>query len=595
MNTSKHHPSYEQVTQAWNAQADEHNQWDDLGEDEKIEWAAKYGAAQALASAAGASLADKPYRYFWEELDHVDNGPAWLDMYRDYDPRLPENRQYHSCDFENPAQVRNFTPLYRRAAALAAPAEVSDDVINTIADGLFDHQQIGGRVPGQDRDEFRELIGSAIAEFALSMPATVSGGWVAAAPAHSADGVPVAAVPTAELKAILADADIGPPVDTKWCCLECGKWTPWQHPEAHDHEDDCSAPNQYAQRRNWKARLSALIAAASAHSAEAGPMPVTVTDAVCQEVAQHLQATCAAWDGIGMLDVREVVKQVQARVAPAASQPAPQAMHTDVSDASEIFAWATFDGEGGYDLRLYAENENYRDEFIQRNGPKYAGWVIALTPLSASAAASQPATPGYREVLAERVKKSAEHWAYLVEIDNTDAAVVAREQHAALVAQLAATPTGVVEPSLIDWDSAHKIAYQAAAAFRPSYFNGAGFMAHNWVVEAIRSGHLDGQRHALGLPGIDRSAVHAEELRMERKTSTHAPTQGAASRGFETADGVAVTPGQQVWVFGTCGLTAAEVDKPVTNYLLWSSPIPVSKSYSSKEAALAAQAKRAGA
>lgn len=470
MNTNKHHPSYEQVTQAWNAQADEHNQWDDLGEDEKIEWAAKYGAVQALASAAGASLADKPYRYFWEELDHVDNGPAWLDMYRDYDPRLPENRQYHSCDFENPAQVRNFTPLYRRAAAQAAPAEVSDDVINTIADGLFDHQQIGGRVPGQDRDEFRELIGSAIAEFALSMPATVSGGWVAAAPAHSADGVPVAAVPTAELKAILADADIGPPVDTKWCCLECGKWTPWQHPEAHDHEDDCSAPNQYAQRRNWKARLSALIAAAS-----------------------------------------------------------------------------------------------------------------------------QPATPGYREVLAERVKKAAEHWAYLVEIDNTDAAVVAREQHAALVAQLAATPTGVVEPSLIDWDSAHKIAYQAAAAFRPSYFNGAGFTAHNWVVEAIRSGHLDGQRHALGLPGIDRSAVHAAELRMERKASTHAPTQGVASRGFETADGVAVTPGQQVWVFGTCGLTAAEVDKPVTNYLLWSSPIPVSKSYSSKEAALAAQAKRVGA
>lgn len=352
MNTNKHqHPSYEQVTHAWNAQADEHNQWDDLGEDEKIEWAAKYGAAQAL----------------------------------------------------------------------AAPAEVSDDVINTIADGLFDHQQIGGKVPGQDRDEFRELIGAAIAVFALSVPAAQ------------------AAVPTAELKAILADADIGPPVDTNWCCLECGKWTPWQHPEAHDHEDDCSAPSQYAQRRKWKARLSALIAAAS--------------------------------------------------------QSAPQAMHTDVSDFSEIFAWATFDGEGGYDLRLYADNESYRDEYIQRNGLKYAGWVIALTPLSASAAAS----------------------------------------------------------------------------------------------------HLDGQRQALGLPGIDRSAMHSAELRMERKASTHAPTQGVASRGFETADGVAVTPGQQVWVFGTCGLTAAEVDKPVTNYLLWSSPIPVSKSYSSKEAALAAQAKRVGA
>lgn len=77
-----------------------------------------------------------------------------------------------------------------------------------------------------------------------------------------------AAVPIHELKAILADADIGPPVDTDWCCLECGQWTPWHHPEAHDHEDGCSAPSQYAQRRNWKARLSALIAAAPAHPAE---------------------------------------------------------------------------------------------------------------------------------------------------------------------------------------------------------------------------------------------------------------------------------------------------------------------------------------
>lgn len=32
-------PTYEQVIAAWNAQADEHNQWDELGEDEKIEWA----------------------------------------------------------------------------------------------------------------------------------------------------------------------------------------------------------------------------------------------------------------------------------------------------------------------------------------------------------------------------------------------------------------------------------------------------------------------------------------------------------------------------------------------------------------------------
>jgi hypothetical protein len=33
--------AYQQVIAAWNAQADEANQWDSLGEDEKIEWALK--------------------------------------------------------------------------------------------------------------------------------------------------------------------------------------------------------------------------------------------------------------------------------------------------------------------------------------------------------------------------------------------------------------------------------------------------------------------------------------------------------------------------------------------------------------------------
>ena len=32
-------PTYQQVIAAWNAQADGHNQWSELGEDEKVEWA----------------------------------------------------------------------------------------------------------------------------------------------------------------------------------------------------------------------------------------------------------------------------------------------------------------------------------------------------------------------------------------------------------------------------------------------------------------------------------------------------------------------------------------------------------------------------
>ena len=31
--------TYERIVAAWNTQADDYNQWDDLGEDEKIEWA----------------------------------------------------------------------------------------------------------------------------------------------------------------------------------------------------------------------------------------------------------------------------------------------------------------------------------------------------------------------------------------------------------------------------------------------------------------------------------------------------------------------------------------------------------------------------
>lgn len=44
----------------------------------------------------------------------------------------------------------------------------------------------------------------------------------------------------------------------------------------------------------------------------------------------------------------------------------------------EIFAWATFDGEGSYDLCLYESNENYFIEWVSRNGEKYKDWVIPL-------------------------------------------------------------------------------------------------------------------------------------------------------------------------------------------------------------------------
>lgn len=44
--------TYDEIKSAWNSQASETNQWDDLGEDEKIEWAASIAVARIRAQEA---------------------------------------------------------------------------------------------------------------------------------------------------------------------------------------------------------------------------------------------------------------------------------------------------------------------------------------------------------------------------------------------------------------------------------------------------------------------------------------------------------------------------------------------------------------
>lgn len=78
--------SYRHVVEAWNAQADEHNQWDNLGEDEKIEWAVKFAQA-APAAVAGPS----------EAVAYLDIGAGgYLDLGTDLTDealsRLPKGR-----------------------------------------------------------------------------------------------------------------------------------------------------------------------------------------------------------------------------------------------------------------------------------------------------------------------------------------------------------------------------------------------------------------------------------------------------------------------------------------------------------------------
>lgn len=69
-------PTYEQVIASWNAQADEHNQWDALGEDEKIEWAV--ACAKAAPAAQGDAEDAARYRWLRDKNSHYLHNRAWL-------------------------------------------------------------------------------------------------------------------------------------------------------------------------------------------------------------------------------------------------------------------------------------------------------------------------------------------------------------------------------------------------------------------------------------------------------------------------------------------------------------------------------------
>ena len=64
--------NYYEIRFAWNAQADDHNQWGNLGEDEKVEWAARLGAAKERAArqAAQTEVADLKERIARAGVEH---------------------------------------------------------------------------------------------------------------------------------------------------------------------------------------------------------------------------------------------------------------------------------------------------------------------------------------------------------------------------------------------------------------------------------------------------------------------------------------------------------------------------------------------
>ena len=80
------------------------------------------------------------------------------------------------------------------------------------------------------------------------------------------------------------------------------------------------------------------------------------------------------------------IKERAAARAVLAAHEAEKAQAVD----EQPFAWATYDGDGSYDLRLFVDNEDYKDEFIKRN-PRYASWVIPLYERPAAPASASEA------------------------------------------------------------------------------------------------------------------------------------------------------------------------------------------------------------
>jgi hypothetical protein len=56
----------------------------------------------------------------------------------------------------------------------------------------------------------------------------------------------------------------------------------------------------------------------------------------------------------------------------------------------EPVAWREFDGEGGYTYFAYENNETWRDDYIERNGEKYADWVEPLYTTPPAAPVQEP-------------------------------------------------------------------------------------------------------------------------------------------------------------------------------------------------------------
>lgn len=73
-----------------------------------------------------------------------------------------------------------------------------------------------------------------------------------------------------ELLSIIEDANTKPKLNLNYSCVSCGAWAPHNHPEAHEHEDDCEEIANVQRLGNWRKRLVDLIESASASAQPPG-------------------------------------------------------------------------------------------------------------------------------------------------------------------------------------------------------------------------------------------------------------------------------------------------------------------------------------
>jgi hypothetical protein len=86
-------------------------------------------------------------------------------------------------------------------------------------------------------------------------------------------------------------------------------------------------------------------------------------------------------------------------------------------------AWRTFDGEGGYEYRSYADNEDYASEWAKLN-PKHVGWVESL--FAAPVAQAEPPHTLPDSMSRDEMLRYYSEYANLVHQEKRLAAPVAR-------------------------------------------------------------------------------------------------------------------------------------------------------------------------